>query len=167
MKDTDPEIVKAVQNIELIVFDFDGVFTDNSVLVDQNGIESVRCSRSDGLGLRKLDDVNIKYCILSTEKNPVVSIRGQKLGIKVTQGQEDKLKALKEIVKTQNLEMSQIAYVGNDINDLTCLEVVGLPIAVADSYLEVLSITTLTTSKTGGNGAVREVCDLFHKILSK
>jgi len=166
MKNLNPELVETIQNIKLIVFDFDGVFTDNSVLVDQNGIESVRCSRSDGLGLRKLDDLNIKYCILSTEKNPVVGMRGKKLGIDVIQGQEDKLKALKEIIKRENFSMPQIAYVGNDINDLTCLEVVGLPMAVADSYSEVLAIVKYTSSKFGGHGAVREVCDLFYELLS-
>jgi len=163
MNKIDKKVIELMQNIKLIVFDFDGVFTDNSVIVDQNGVESVRCSRSDGLGLRLLDKINIQYCIISSEVNPVVTIRAKKLKIDVTQGHNDKLVILREIINTKNLKMNNIAYVGNDINDIDCLQVVGLPIAVADAFPEVLSISKYKTSRLGGYGAVREVCDLFMK----
>jgi 3-deoxy-D-manno-octulosonate 8-phosphate phosphatase (KDO 8-P phosphatase) len=157
----DKKIIEAIQNIELIVFDFDGVFTDNSVIIDQNGIESVRCSRSDGLGLRLLDKLMIEYCIISSESNPVVTTRANKLNIEVTQGHSNKLIILKKIISKKNYKLKNIAYVGNDINDIECLKVVGLPIAVCDSFPEVLTIAKYITIKLGGYGAVREVCDLF------
>ncbi len=159
----DEKTINAIQNIKLIVFDFDGVFTDNAVFVDQNGVESVRCSRSDGLGLRRLDKINIQYCIVSTETNPVVTVRAQKLGIPVSQGHDDKLSVVREIVNSKNIEIQNVAYVGNDINDLDCLQEVGLPIAVADAFPEVVAIAEYRTKRLGGYGAVREVCDLFSK----
>ena len=97
---------KLAQKVELIVFDFDGVFTDNSVYVDQNGVESVRCSRSDGLGLRRLDEINIQYCIVSTETNPIVTVRAQKLNIPVSQGHDDKLSVVREIINTKNIKIT-------------------------------------------------------------
>ena len=155
---------KQLKSIELVGFDFDGVFTDNTVYIDENGKETVRCWRSDGLGLARLKDIGIKTYIISTEKNPVVSMRAKKLNISVTQGHEDKLPILKQIAKTNNLELRQIAYVGNDINDLSCLREVGFPIAVADAYPEVLKLAKYTTLKVGGNGAVREVCELINRF---
>jgi 3-deoxy-D-manno-octulosonate 8-phosphate phosphatase (KDO 8-P phosphatase) len=166
-KIVDREIILLISKLKMIIFDFDGVFTDNSVYVDENGLESVRCSRSDGLGLRYLDSLGIKYSILSTEKNPVVTMRAKKLGISVTQGHDEKLPVLKKIAKSHNINLKQIAYVGNDINDLSCLQEVGFPIAVADAYPEVLKLAKYITLKLGGNGAVREVCELFNKFYKQ
>lgn len=157
----DKKVIKVIQNIKLVIFDFDGVFTDNSVFIDQNGVESVRCSRSDGLGLRLLDKMNIQYCIVSSESNSVVISRAKKLDIDVTHGHDDKLPIVKKIAKDKKINMRNIAYVGNDINDIDCLQIVGLPIAVADSFPEVLSIAKYKTKRLGGYGAVREVCDLL------
>jgi YrbI family 3-deoxy-D-manno-octulosonate 8-phosphate phosphatase len=156
-------VIELVQNLKLIIFDFDGVFTDNSVLVDQNGVESVRCSRSDGLGLRRLDEVGIKYCIVSTETNPVVTTRAKKLKIPVTQGHDDKLSIVRNLALENNINMNNIAFMGNDINDKECLKEVGLPIVVADAFPEVIETAKYRTKKLGGYGAVREVCDLVYK----
>lgn len=153
---------KLTQKVELVVFDFDGVFTDNSVLVDQNGIESVRCSRSDGFGLRRLDEVNVQYCILSSEINPVVSARAQKLNISVSQGHNDKLAVLMDIVRDKCINIKNVAYVGNDINDISCLKKVGFPIGVKDAFPEVIKVAKYITTRPGGYGAVREVCDLIY-----
>ena len=152
-----------LKKIKVIVFDFDGVFTDNSVYVDQNGQESVRCSKSDGPGLRRLDQIGVSYLILSAEKNPVVSARGRKLGIEVLQGHEDKLSILTDLVRTRKLAFEEVAYVGNDLNDIGCLEAVGFPIAVSDAFPEVVHAASFVTSRAGGHGAVREVCDLLYK----
>ena len=159
----DSELSSVMQKVKMVVFDFDGVFTDNLVSVDQNGIESVRCSRSDGLGLRRLDEIGVLYCILSAEKNPVVSGRGLKLGIEVLQGHEDKVPVLMSHAEAHGISLEQVAYVGNDINDLGCLKSVELPIAVSDSYSAILDAAKLVTSRPGGHGAVREVCDLLYK----
>ncbi len=163
LKDLKTEIVDLVKQIKFVIFDFDGVFTDNRVYVSQDGSESVSCCRSDGLGLRRLDDVGIQYCIVSTETNPIVTMRAKKLNIPVTQGHDDKLSVVRRLVAEKGFEMSNVAYVGNDINDKQCLEEVGLPIVVADAYPEVISISQYQTQRLGGHGAVREVCDFISK----
>ncbi len=163
LKDLKTEIVDLFKQIKFVIFDFDGVFTDNRVYVSQDGSESVSCCRSDGLGLRRLDDVGIQYCIVSTETNPIVTMRAKKLNIPVTQGHDDKLSVVRRLVAEKGFEMSNVAYVGNDINDKQCLEEVGLPIVVADAYPEVISISQYQTQRLGGHGAVREVCDLISK----
>ena len=145
--------------IRCVLFDFDGVFTDNTVFVDQDGKESVRCFRSDGLGLAKLRAIGVASAIVSTETNPVVSARARKLRIDVIQGVADKGTVVLELAKEKGLELEQIAFVGNDINDVAALSRVGLPIAVADAFPEALEAAHWITSKKGGWGAVREVCD--------
>lgn len=162
----DAELVSAIRDIRMLVFDFDGVFTDNGVWVFEDGREAVRCSRSDGLGLAKLKRKGIPMLILSTEKNPVVSARAKKLGLPCRQGCDDKAKAIAEIASEQGVSLRQVAFVGNDINDLECLRLVGLPIVVADAYPEVAGIARWRTQRTGGHGAVREICDTIDTLLS-
>ena len=150
-----------LSSVTFVVFDFDGVFTDNRVLVDEDGRESVFCSRADGLGLQMLDKVGIRCLVLSTETNPVVSARAAKLKLECIQGLgDDKWAALRSIMKERNLDPTTVAYVGNDINDLDCLLNVGVPICVADAYPAVRHVARFITSLRGGHGAVREVCDL-------
>ena len=146
------------------MFDFDGVFTDNFVYVLQDGGEAVRCSRADGLGLRRLERVGIEPIILSTETSPVVSARSAKLKVHCRQGCGDKAAVLKEILENRGLEPSQAAFVGNDVNDLGCLELVGLPIVVQDAHPDVLGAAFHHTQRLGGHGAVREVCDLIASV---
>ena len=154
-----------IKSIRLIAFDFDGVFTDNRVYVFEDGREAVACSRSDGIGLRKLDRLGIHTIVISTETNPVVSERCRKLEVRCRQGIEDKLSTLSDIASRLSVALSEIAFVGNDINDLDCLKAVALPIVVNDSHADVLSHGLYRTSARGGYGAVREVCDLFERIL--
>ena len=153
-----------VCGIKLIAFDFDGVFTDNSVYVCENGTETVRCWRSDGLGLRKLDKINVDTIIISTETNAVVSARSQKLGIRCIQSCEDKLAALNNVAQELGLSLKQTAFVGNDINDLPCLKAVALPIVVQDAHQDVIACAKYITRTRGGQGAVREICDFFERI---
>ena len=152
--------------IKLIAFDFDGVFTDNTVYVSQDGTESVRCFRGDGLGLSKLERAGIATAIISTETNPVVEARSRKLGIRCIKGCADKAAALKDLADELRLSMTQIAFVGNDINDLECLQMAGLPIVVKDAHPDVLAAAAYRTNTPGGRGAVREICDLFAKVLA-
>jgi 3-deoxy-D-manno-octulosonate 8-phosphate phosphatase (KDO 8-P phosphatase) len=154
-----------IRNVRLIAFDFDGVFTDNAVYVDEKGRELVRCWRSDGLGLKKLKSLDIRAVIISTEKNPVVSRRAAKLKVECIQGVEDKERTLSEIARKEGIDFGQIAYVGNDINDLACLRAVGLPIVVEDAHPAVVPFAKYRTRIKGGNGAVREICDLFEATL--
>jgi len=159
----DGKYAALMRSIRFIVFDFDGVFTDNLVYVSQDGTEQVCCWRGDGLGLRALEKLGLQLLILSTEQNPVVSKRAQKLKIECIQGCEDKLETLEKILSRRKIEMRETAYVGNDINDLTCLQRVGLPIVVADAHPDVLSVAKLRTQTPGGKGAVREICDWIAK----
>jgi 3-deoxy-D-manno-octulosonate 8-phosphate phosphatase (KDO 8-P phosphatase) len=152
---------RRIERIRLVSFDFDGVFTDNTVYVSEKGEESVRCWRGDGLGLQRLDANGIDSLILSTETNPVVAIRAKKLKRFCLHGVADKLKELTRLVAERGLELSETAYVGNDINDAECLRAVGLAIVVADAHPEVRGIAHYVTRLAGGRGAVREVCDLL------
>ena len=160
----DDAVAELVRAVKLVAFDFDGVFTDNSVYVFEDGSEAVRCSRSDGIGLRKLDRLGVETIIISTEVNRVVAERAEKLKIRCVHGVEDKRAKLQSIADEHGFDLVDVAFVGNDVNDLGCLEVVGLPIAVQDAYPEVLRLAKYTTKTLGGYGAVREVCDLFEKV---
>ena len=154
-------------NIRLIVFDFDGVFTDNAVWIMDDGTEIVRCSRGDGIGLSNISKLGIESLVLSTETNPVVTKRCQKLQIDCIQGCNDKLKELRKIAVRYNMDFQQIAFVGNDINDLDCLLNVGLPIVVNDAHKDVIAHAAYITRHKGGKGAVREICDILVEIYKR
>lgn len=160
-------IEKVIRKIRLIGFDFDGVFTDNMVYVFEDGAESVRCSRGDGIGLQKLKKLGIETVIISTESNPVVSARARKLQIPCVQDCADKRKALKDIAEEIGISLAEVAFVGNDINDLPCLTCVALPIVVQDAHQDVIKLALYQTKNPGGCGAVREICDLFEQTLAK
>lgn len=145
--------------VELLVLDFDGVLTDDRVLVDQDGKEAVFCHRGDGMGIERLRRAGVEVAVLSKEKNPVVAARCGKLGILCHQGFDDKLPKLRELAAERGLGPSRVAYVGNDVNDLPCLGWVGWPIAVADAKPRVLRAARRITRQKGGRGAVREVCE--------
>jgi YrbI family 3-deoxy-D-manno-octulosonate 8-phosphate phosphatase len=145
--------------IKLLVLDFDGVMTDNRVLVDQDGVEAVFCHRGDGWGIARLKEAGVEVIVISTEANTVVSARSRKLKIECLQDRADKLEALQLAMQQRGLTRDQVAYVGNDVNDLEAMGAVGVPIAVSDAVPEVRRIAALVTSKRGGDGAVREVCD--------
>lgn len=155
------KIDELAKRIELMVFDFDGVFTDNRVLVMQDGTEGVFCSRSDGMGLGMIRDAGIKLLVISKEVNPVVSARCRKLGIPCIQGANHKGVILREEVNKLGIDLKRTAYMGNDINDLECLKIVGLPVCVADAYPEVKKVSLFVTKARGGQGAVREFCDFI------
>ncbi len=148
-------------SIRLVAFDFDGVFTDNTVYISQDGIESVRCWRSDGLGLSRLSDVGVQAVIISTETNPVVTARAEKLKLTCKQGVEDKAAEILTICQELQIDPQQTMFVGNDINDINAFKSVGVPVAVADAYPEINLHVVYHTKKPGGFGAVREVCDLI------
>lgn len=160
----DAEVVERIRRVQVVGFDFDGVFTDNAVYVFQDGREAVRCSRSDGLGLRRLEAAGVIPVIVSTETNPVVTERSRKLGVRCVQGCDDKLAALTTVLDELGVGLDRAAYVGNDINDLACLHQVALPIVVGDAWPEVKGAALYCTRRPGGQGAVREVCDLIAEI---
>jgi YrbI family 3-deoxy-D-manno-octulosonate 8-phosphate phosphatase len=148
-----------MKGVQLVVFDFDGVMTDNRVLVHQSGEEAVLCHRGDGWGIARLKAAGFDVLVLSTEANAVVSARCRKLKIEAVQACDDKLTALRARARQRGLGPSQIAYVGNDANDLACMRWVAWPIAVADATVEARALAKWVTRQPGGHGAAREVAD--------
>jgi 3-deoxy-D-manno-octulosonate 8-phosphate phosphatase (KDO 8-P phosphatase) len=158
---------EAIQEIKLIAFDFDGVFTDNKVIVSEDGVEHVLCNRSDGLGLAKINELGIATYIISTETNKVVASRAKKLNIRCKYGVSDKSLAIKEICEELQIDLKNVMFVGNDINDIAAFNIVGTSVAVKDAFDEVLPYVDFQTEREGGNGAVREICDHIFNILKK
>lgn len=159
----DEETTALFSQIKFIAFDFDGVFTDNNVYINQDGTEMVKCSRYDGIGLMNLENTGIQKIVISSETNPLVKIRCQKLDIDCFFSVANKIDLLTELITSRRLDLSQVAYMGNDINDLDCLSSVGLPIVVKDCHPCLIKTAKYVTQTLGGYGAVREVCDLLTK----
>jgi YrbI family 3-deoxy-D-manno-octulosonate 8-phosphate phosphatase len=151
--------VGGASGVAMVVFDFDGVFTDNTVWSDAEGREWVRGWRGDGIGLSLLRDIGIPAWVLSTETNPVVSRRCEKLQIPCRQGLVDKSSALRQLATEVGIPLDKTVFVGNDMNDSDCLELVGFPIVVADAHPSASALAQFRTTARGGFGAVREVCE--------
>ncbi|HUC60485.1 MAG TPA: HAD hydrolase family protein [Alphaproteobacteria bacterium] len=145
--------------VALIVFDFDGVLTDNRVLVLEDGREAVLCSRADGLGFDALRAARIPTLILSTERNPVVAARARKLGVPVLQAVADKAQALEAHCIAAGIALASVVYVGNDLNDLKAMGTVGHPVAVADAHERVRKAARYVLKAAGGEGAARELVE--------
>lgn len=158
--DHDAHFVRWPQALELIVFDFDGVMTENGALVDEYGNESVRVNRGDGWGIARVKEAGIPMVVMSTEANPVVQRRCEKLGIECVQNVVDKRQALSDLLASRCASAENVAFVGNDVNDLGALQMVGLPVVVADAHPMTISAASLVLRLHGGHGAVREFCDL-------
>jgi len=135
--------------------------TDNTVIVDGDGKESVICNRGDGFGIELIKKQGIEVLVISKEKNPVVEARCKKLKINIFYGVDDKGALFRKEVKNRNMPMDQVCYIGNDINDLNCIKEAGIGVAVADSHQKVIEAADYVTKRNGGEGAVREVCDLI------
>ncbi|RED37990.1 3-deoxy-D-manno-octulosonate 8-phosphate phosphatase (KDO 8-P phosphatase) [Rhodopseudomonas thermotolerans] len=161
---SDDDLADRIRKLRLMVFDFDGVFTDNSVYVFEDGREAVCCSRFDGIGIRRLERAGITPFIISTEVNGVVAARAKKLQMECLHGVERKLEALRRVAARFGVSLAETGYVGNDINDKPCLKHAGLPIVVADAHDHVRDLACYITTRPGGKGAVREICDLIGDI---
>jgi len=159
--------VKKLKGAELLVLDFDGVLTDNRVLVSQDGIESVMCHRGDGLSIEQLRQTGMPVVVISKEPNPVVSARCHKLGIPCFQNATDKLTVLKQVAKAHNVDLNKVVYVGNDVNDVTCIEAVGVGVAVGDAHPGVSVAADIVLKNSGGYGAVHEICDLILESINQ
>ena len=153
------ELGPLLERVRFAVFDFDGVFTDNRVWVNEHGDEALAFSRSDGLGLRRLEEVGVRPLIVSMEQSPIVGARAKKLRVDCVQGVGDKLAVLRERTSELGVAFEDTAYVGNDINDAECLRVVGVPVVPADAWPEVKPLARWVLSRAGGTGCVREFCD--------
>ena len=150
--------------VALVVFDFDGVMTDDRVWVDQNGGESVAAHRGDGMGIALLRKAGIPAVVLSTESNPVVAARCRKLGLPLQQDLQDKAEALRKILAERQVAPAQVVYLGNDVNDLPCFPLVGCAVVVADAHPAAKAAADLVLEHNGGHGAVRELVDKLLKM---
>ena len=149
--------------VALVVFDFDGVMTDDRVWVDQDGRESVAAHRGDGMGIALLRKAGIPAVVLSTEPNPVVAARCKKLQLPVQQDLKDKANALRKLLAERQVNPAQAVYLGNDINDLPCFPLVGCAVVVADAHPTARAAADLVLEHNGGHGAVRELIDMILK----
>jgi YrbI family 3-deoxy-D-manno-octulosonate 8-phosphate phosphatase len=149
------------RDIRIVISDFDGVMTDNHVLVWEDGREGVLCSRADGLACSLLDAAGIETVIVSTERNPVVSARARKLGIEAVQDCADKGAAVRAVLAERSLTAADAAFIGNDVNDLSAFSEVGLRIAPRDAHSELRARADIVTHVPGGGGVLREVADIL------
>jgi len=149
----------SMKKIDLICYDFDGVMTDNIAYIDENGREMVKINRSDGLGVSEIKQLGLKQIIISTEKNPVVGQRSKKLGLTCLQGISDKTYALKRCCQKNNISLDEVAYVGNDINDLEAMKLASITFCPADAHKSIKKISDHVLKSKGGQGVVREIFD--------
>lgn len=145
--------------VDLIAFDFDGVLTDNRVLVMENGLEAVLCNRSDGLAFDMLRAAAVQVIIISTERNSVVSKRAEKLQVPALQAISNKQRALQDYCRFARIDLARVAFVGNDVNDLPAMKIVGFPIAVGDAHPAVKEIASTVLTTRGGEGVAREIAE--------
>lgn len=160
----DRHVVKSTvlpSSVAGVAFDFDGVLTDNRVITFGDGNEAVTCSRSDGLGIEMLRDAGIPMVVLSKEQNSVVASRCDKLGVQVIQGIDDKVACFSRWVSERGLDIANVVFVGNDLNDTDCLRLAGCGVAVSDAHPSAVAASDLVLTKAGGCGAVRELADLI------
>ncbi len=159
MAEQEPVPRRIDDGVGLVVFDFDGVLTDNRVLVLEDGREAVLCNRADGLGFDMLRAAAIDTMIMSTERSPVVAARAAKLRVKVLQAVADKGAAIAGHCRDAGIDIRRVVFVGNDVNDLPAMRLVGYPIAVADAHHEVKRIAWTVLAARGGDGAARELAE--------
>ena len=143
--------------------DFDGVLTDNRVIINSDGTESVICSRDDGYAIEKIKGLGIHTLILSREKNNIVLSRAKKLKTDIIRGEEDKLAALKYWCKSKKIKPEEIAFIGNDTPDLKALKFVTYSFCPADSFCEVRKAVKYVLKTKGGHGCIREIYEDYVK----
>jgi YrbI family 3-deoxy-D-manno-octulosonate 8-phosphate phosphatase len=152
-----PGSLPTADDIDAVVLDFDGTQTDDRVLIDSEGRETVSVHRGDGLGIAALRRSGLRMLILSTEENPVVAARARKLRLPVLHGIDRKDLALKQWCEEQGIAPERVLYVGNDVNDLACFALAGWPVAVANAHDAVRGAARAVTTVRGGDGAIREI----------
>ena len=152
-------------DIDLIVYDFDGVMTDNRATFMQDGKEAVIVNRGDGQGVNLIREKGIEQTILSTEENPVVTARANKLKLDVIQNAQNKFEILKDVCQKRNVDFNRVLYVGNDVNDLECMQTVGFPIAPNDAHPKIKEVAKIILESSGGAGVVRELADKIKEDL--
>lgn len=157
-----PEILERARRVRLVVMDVDGVLTDGGMYYGENGEELKKFNTRDGQGIALLHQAGLETAILTGEDTPIVIRRGAKLKIgEVRIGVKDKLAALREMIAARGLSFDEVAYIGDDLNDYEVLRHVGLAVVVQDATRKPRSVAHYITRARGGEGAVRELCELI------
>ncbi|MDH3354293.1 MAG: 3-deoxy-manno-octulosonate-8-phosphatase KdsC [Chromatiales bacterium] len=155
-------ILKKSAQIKLVIFDVDGVLTDGSLFIGDDGQEYKAFNSKDGLGMKLLQRSGVAVGIITARQSNVVKLRMESLGIEhLYQGQQEKLPAFEQLLEKLSLDAHEVAYVGDDFIDLPIMIRCGLAIAVADSHERVIEQAHWVTERNGGRGAAREVCELI------
>ncbi|MFA5089591.1 MAG: HAD hydrolase family protein [Candidatus Omnitrophota bacterium] len=150
-----------INNVLLIIYDFDGVMTDNRVLLTEEGKEAVWINRGDGLAVEAIKELGIKQLIISSEINPVVGARARKLGIPFIISAKNKKMVLESYLTKKQIPRQKVIFVGNDINDQEAMKFVGWPLAPADANVKIRKIAKIILNKKGGFGVVRELLEIL------
>ncbi len=149
----------AASDLDLLVYDFDGVMTDNRVSVSESMVETVTCNRADGLGVNMIRALGVPQVIISTEANPVVAARAKKLRLEVLQDVADKRAALESYCRAKGYALERVMFVGNDVTDIEAMRIVGWPASPADAHPRVRAISRIVTRTVGGGGVVKELAE--------
>ncbi len=161
-------IITAAKNIKLLLLDVDGVLTDGKLYYGNSGEELKAFNIQDGLGIKLLQEGGVKVGIITGRVSTLLQRRADELGINpVIQGREDKLTALRELLENQNLGLHQIAFMGDDLPDLSAINLVGLGITVANACSTLAAKADWQTLRSGGDGAVREAAEMILKAQGK
>ena len=156
------KILTKLSTLKMVLFDVDGVFTDGTILRDEEGNEQRRFSVLDGHGTSRLREIGILVGVISRESSEITKSRMEKLKLdEIHVGSKDKSITLKEIIERRNLDINQVAFMGDDIPDLVAFLEVGIKLAPANAQPQILEKADWISNASGGNGAVREACEVI------
>lgn len=159
---------KKIESVTVLIMDVDGVMTDGTIIIDDLGNETKHFNARDGQGMKLLMRAGIEIFFLTGRTSQVVEHRARELGVRnVYQGSKNKGERLDSIFNEKGLSADMVAYMGDDIVDIPVFRKVGFSVAVADACEEAIQIADYVTEKKGGDGAVREVCEMILKVQKR
>lgn len=165
---SESELYALLSQVKLLVLDVDGVLTDGGLYFTENGEELKKFNVKDGMGIKLLQKAGIEVAIISASNSTAILHRARKLGIKYAFiGTENKLETLETLCNKLELSFSQVAHIGDDVNDLPIFQAIGIPLTVADAMPINRAKARYVTQNPGGRGAVREVCDLILSAIQQ
>ena len=154
--------------IKLLILDVDGTLTDGGLYFNAEGQAMKRFDVQDGLGLVRLQEAGVEVALVSADTSPIVRVRAEKLGIRaVFAGCDDKVDVVRRLLEERGLSPDEALYMGDDVTDLAAMSEVGNSAAPASAVAEVREAVDYVATKSGGHGAVREVCDLILAQLAE
>lgn len=162
------DLIKKASRIKMLVMDVDGILSNGQIIYDANGVETKAFSVQDGVGIKSLARFGILTAIITGRNSPMVNQRAREIGVDyIVQGRDDKLVALEELLASLdpalNISADDCAYMGDDLPDIKALQTVGFAATVPNAHSEVINRCEMVTTRAGGYGAVRELCDLILK----